>query len=88
MAGNITVLKNFECKEILGTSRESVEVARDVVNSLTLSHCTFSCIHEYQGRRFVYGYVYSNKMYGTVNIQSFEGWGVTYDIVNGVYTQR
>ena len=81
-------LNSFTSNGVLGTSQTDwVQIAKDVVASVK-DNGTFSVIHNHKGQRYVYGYIYADKLYGTVNIQMYEGYTKTVDIDNGVYTLR
>ena len=81
-------VKDFISGIVSGTSQsDTIQIAKDVVASLP-NECTFSVIHKYAGERFVYGYVYGAKTYGSLTIQRYQGTTVTVDLENGVYTAR
>ena len=86
MAG--VIIPNFKSGVVNGTSSSDyIEIAKDVINKMS-EDCSFSVIHKYSGQRYVHGYIYGSKNFGTVIVQKYEGYAATVDINNGVYTVR
>lgn len=82
------ILPNFKCGIVNGTSSSDyIKIAKDVIDKMS-DDCSFSVIHKYSGQRYVHGYIYGSKNFGTVIVQKYEGYTATVDINNGVYTIR
>lgn len=64
-------------------------IAQEVIDALpSLYRVSFMVIHSYAGERLVYGYLYNNKLYGTINITSYQGVSYVFDVVNGEIKSR
>lgn len=64
-------------------------IAQEVIDALpSLYRVTFMVIHGFAGERLVYGYLYSNKLYGTICITSYEGKEYVFDVKNDVLILR
>lgn len=65
-----------------------IDIARTVVESLPKDNITFSILHNYAGRRHVFGYIYGDKLYGCIVINRYEGSSQIIDVNNGEYILR
>lgn len=64
-------------------------VAKEVIDALpSLDRVSFMVIHSFAGERLVYGYLYANKLYGTIFITSYQGVSYVFDVVNGEIKSR
>ena len=64
-------------------------VAQEVIDALpSLDRVSFMGIHSFAGERLVYGYLYANKLYGTIFITSYQGVSYVFDVVNGEIKSR
>ncbi len=89
MAGLTVNLANFCSGVYSGTNRtDPIQIAKDVIEVIPYTECTFSVIHKYSGERHVYGYYYGSKRFGTIHVDLYEGVSYTIDLLEGNYTVR
>lgn len=81
-------ITNFYSGEMRTNTNTAIGIAQTVVESLPKDNITFSIIHDYAGRRHVFGYIYGAKLYGCILINRYEGFSEIVDIKNGEYTLR
>lgn len=77
----------FVSREIAASAGDPVTVAQTAVSELPvlMTSTVFNVVVLCGSRKHVYGYVYSNRQYGVINIQEMNGISYVVRIDNGTY---
>ena len=80
---------SFYTKDFSGSVSitQSENCAKEIVANLPESNTTFMVIHTYQGKRFAFGYITSNHLFGYIRILEYDGNNAEFLINNGVYNK-